>query len=72
MNTDQTTDPNRFRRGSNTNTQEIRYTATNFNKFLVLLCYKMCTFMLISLALALVMPYVEIDEPPPDVFHAPG
>jgi hypothetical protein len=39
---------------------------------LVLLCYKMCTFIPISLALALIMPYVEVDEPPPDVFLAPA
>ena len=37
---------------------------------LALLCYKMYTLISISLAQALVMPYVEVDEPPPDVFLA--
>ena len=41
-------------------------------RFLVLLCYKLYTLISISLALALVMPYVEVDEPPPDVFLAPA
>ena len=39
---------------------------------LILLCYKLCTFVSISLALRSVMQYVEIDEPPPDVFLAPA
>jgi hypothetical protein len=42
------------------------------DKFLVLLCYKMSTFISNFLALALIISYVEVDEPPPDVFIAPA
>jgi hypothetical protein len=39
----------------------------NITMPLVLLCYKVCTFVLISLALRSVMQYVEVDEPPAEV-----
>jgi hypothetical protein len=39
---------------------------------LILLCYKLYTFVSITLALGSVMQYVEVDEPPPDVFLAPA
>jgi hypothetical protein len=47
-------------------------TETAARRRIVLLCYKLSTLISISLALALVMPYVEVDEPPPDVFVAPA
>jgi hypothetical protein len=37
---------------------------------LVLLCYKLDTFVSITLALGSVMQYVEVDEPPPAEFLA--
>jgi hypothetical protein len=47
------------------NPQKTPTIETIFNSFLVLLCYKLDTFVSITLALGSVMQYVEVDEPPP-------
>jgi hypothetical protein len=61
-----------FVEGFATELASVGHSALTINGYLVLLCYKLCTFVSISLALRSVMQYVEIDEPPPDVFLAPA
>jgi hypothetical protein len=64
MNTDETLDLNEFCPRKQRKSQGSPPAHGYFNKFLVLLCWKLYTFVAVTLALGSVMQYVEVDEPP--------